>query len=97
MNILFFADIHRRLIPRYFRSLFEGNVTKVHFLVLESKENYVNSSVTLECKHASMITHYGKPSEMKVESLLIKLTGDFSFVIVHVFFFEFYYYRKIGR
>lgn len=61
-------NIHRRLIPRYFRSLFEGGVTKVHFLVLESKENYLNTSVTLDCKHASMITHYGKPSDMKVQT-----------------------------
>jgi len=61
-------NIHRRLIPRYFRSLFEGGVTKVHFVVLETKENYMNTSVTLDCKHASMITHYGKPNETKVQT-----------------------------
>lgn len=58
--------IHRRLIPRYFRSLFDNGVSKVYFMVMEAKENYVNSTATLDCKHATMVTHYGKPSEAKV-------------------------------
>ena len=34
-----------------------------------------------------MITHYGKPSEMKVESLLIELTRVLSFAMHHIFFY----------
>ena len=63
---LFFIAIHRRLIPKYFCSLFEGGVSKVYFMVFDTKENYMNSTVTLDCKHASIITHHTKPTETKV-------------------------------
>jgi len=58
--------IHRRLIPRYFRSLFDNGVSRVYFMVMEAKENYVNTTATLDCKHATMVAHYGKPTEAKV-------------------------------
>ncbi|XP_047124105.1 LIM domain-binding protein 2 [Hydra vulgaris] len=58
--------IHRRLIPRFFRSLFDGGVAKIFFMVLETKENLLNSSVTLECKQSSMIVSYSKPNATKV-------------------------------
>ncbi|XP_057305879.1 LIM domain-binding protein 2-like isoform X1 [Hydractinia symbiolongicarpus] len=60
--------VHRRLIPRYFRSLYTGGVSKVYFLVFDSKENYMNTTVTLDCKQASMVTHYTKPTDTKVHT-----------------------------
>lgn len=60
--------IHRLLIPRYFRSLFEGGVSKIYYVVLESKENYMNATVTVDCKHATMITHFEKPNNTKVHT-----------------------------
>ena len=40
----------------------------VHMLkVMEAKENYVNSTATLDCKHGTMVTHYGKSPETKVQ------------------------------
>ncbi|XP_066924058.1 LIM domain-binding protein 2-like isoform X1 [Clytia hemisphaerica] len=60
--------IHRRLIPRYFRSLFEGGVSKIYYVVLESKESYMNATVSVDCKHASMITHFDQPKNLKVHT-----------------------------
>lgn len=65
-SYVLYSAIHRRLIPRYFRSLYTGGVSKVYFLVFDSKENYMNTTVTLDCKQASMVTHYTKPTDTKV-------------------------------
>ena len=62
----FSSAIHRRLIPRYFRSLYDGGVAKVYYVIFDTKENFVNTTVTVECKNAAMVTHYLKPVETKV-------------------------------
>jgi len=70
--------IHRRLIPRYFRSLYDGGVAKVYYVIFDTKENFVNTTVTVECKNAAMVTHYLKPVETKV-STEGTLTIEFSY------------------
>lgn len=52
--------IGRTLIPRYFRSLFEGGVTDLSFNLRNPKESYHNSLITLDCEQCSMITYHGK-------------------------------------
>lgn len=69
--ILFFffdiAAIGRTLIPRYFRSIFEGGVTDLYFHLKLAKESFHNSSVTLDCDQCTMVTHHGvKPTFTKV-------------------------------
>ncbi|XP_037093302.1 LIM domain-binding protein 2-like isoform X3 [Pollicipes pollicipes] len=58
--------IGRTLIPRYFRSIFEGGVTDLFFSLRHPKESFHNTSITLDCDQASMVTHHGKPMIAKV-------------------------------
>ncbi|KAJ6645331.1 LIM domain-binding protein 2 [Pseudolycoriella hygida] len=58
--------IGRTLIPRYFRSIFEGGVTELYFHMRHTKESFHNTSVTLDCEQCTMITHHGKPMFTKV-------------------------------
>jgi len=46
------------LIPRYFRSIFEGGVTDLyyHLRANATKESFHNTSLTLDCDHCTMIT-----------------------------------------
>ncbi|XP_076460536.1 LIM domain-binding protein 2-like isoform X2 [Babylonia areolata] len=55
--------IGRTLIPRYFRSIFEGGVTDLHYVLHRSQETFNNNNtlVNLECEQASMVTQHGKP------------------------------------
>jgi LIM domain-binding protein 1 len=52
--------IGRTLIPRYFRSIFEGGVTDLSFHLKHPKESYHNTSITIDCEQCSMITSHGK-------------------------------------
>lgn len=61
-----FAAIGRTLIPRYFRSIFEGGVTELYFHMKHNKESFHNTSVTLDCDQCTMVTHHGKPMFTKV-------------------------------
>lgn len=54
--------IGRTLIPRYFRSIFEGGVTELQINLKHFKESYHNTTITLDCDQASIITYHGKPS-----------------------------------
>lgn len=65
---LFFSAIGRTLIPRYFRSIFEGGVTDLYYILKHPKESFHNTSITLDCDHATMVTHHGKPMFTKVSS-----------------------------
>ena len=56
-----FPVIGRTLIPRYFRSIFEGGVTDLYFSLRHPKESFHNTSITLDCDQACMVTHHGKP------------------------------------
>ncbi|CAG2105205.1 unnamed protein product [Medioppia subpectinata] len=52
--------IGRTLIPRYFRSIFEGGVTELSFNLKRPKESFHQSSLTLDCDQCSVVTHHGK-------------------------------------
>lgn len=71
--------IGRTLIPRYFRSIFEGGVTDLYYILKHSKESFHNTSITLDCDQAMMITHHGKPMFTKVVTegrLILEFTFD---------------------
>ncbi|XP_076317611.1 LIM domain-binding protein 2-like isoform X2 [Tachypleus tridentatus] len=53
--------IGRTLIPRYFRSIFEGGVTDLYYNLKHPKESFHNTTITLDCDQCSMVTHHGKP------------------------------------
>lgn len=46
------------MIPRYFRSIFEGGVTDLyyHLRANATKESFHNTSLTLDCDHCTMVT-----------------------------------------
>lgn len=54
--------IGRTLIPRYFRSIFEGGVTELQINLKHLKESYHNTTITLDCDQSSIISYHGKPS-----------------------------------
>lgn len=60
--------IGRNLIPRYFRSIFEGGVKELYYHVVQPKESYHNntSTITLDCENTTMITHHKMPVFTKV-------------------------------
>jgi LIM domain-binding protein 1 len=72
---LFVSAIGRTLIPRYFRSIFEGGVTELYYNLKHPKESFHNTSITLDCDQCCMITHRGKPMFTKVDfvSLFVDL------------------------
>ncbi|XP_018901505.1 LIM domain-binding protein 2 isoform X2 [Bemisia tabaci] len=59
-------SIGRTLIPRYFRSIFEGGVTELYYNLKHPKESFHNTSITLDCDQCTMVTHHGKPMFTKV-------------------------------
>ena len=66
----FSSAIGRTLLPRYFRSIFEGGVTELYYAVKHPKESFHNTSITLDCDQCTMVTHHGKPMYTKVRTLL---------------------------
>ncbi|KAG5885916.1 hypothetical protein JTB14_032932 [Gonioctena quinquepunctata] len=71
--------IGRTLIPRYFRSIFEGGVTELYYNMKHPKESFHNTSITLDCDQCTMITHHGKPLFTKVCTegrLILEFTFD---------------------
>ncbi|XP_046819394.1 LIM domain-binding protein 2 isoform X9 [Vespa crabro] len=71
--------IGRTLIPRYFRSIFEGGVTELYYNMKHPKESFHNTSITLDCDHCVMVTHHGKPMFTKVCTegrLILEFTFD---------------------
>lgn len=74
-------SIGRNLIPRYFRSIFEGGVKELYYHVVQPKESYHNntSTITLDCENTTMITHHKMPVFTKVCTegrLLLEFTMD---------------------
>jgi hypothetical protein len=65
-DCFFLAGIGRTLIPRFFRSIFEGGVTDLHWELRHAKENFHAASVSLDCDQATMVTQHGKPMFTKV-------------------------------
>ncbi|XP_031337518.1 LIM domain-binding protein 2 isoform X4 [Photinus pyralis] len=71
--------IGRTLIPRYFRSIFEGGVTELYYNMRHPKESFHNTSITLDCDQCTMVTHHGKPLFTKVCTegrLILEFTFD---------------------
>lgn len=71
--------IGRTLIPRYFRSVFEGGVTDLYYILKHPKESFHTTSITLDCDLATMVTHHGKPMFTKVVTegrLVLEFTFD---------------------
>ncbi|XP_044735571.1 LIM domain-binding protein 2 isoform X2 [Chrysoperla carnea] len=71
--------IGRTLIPRYFRSIFEGGVTELYYNMKHPKESFHNTSITLDCDQCTMVTHHGKPMFTKVCTegrLILEFTFD---------------------
>jgi hypothetical protein len=69
MKIIFYfvkKGIARVLIPRFFRTLFDGGVNEVYFQLKQTKEIFHNPILSLDCEQASMITCFGKPPHIKV-------------------------------
>ncbi|XP_055696162.1 LIM domain-binding protein 2 isoform X2 [Lutzomyia longipalpis] len=67
--------IGRTLIPRYFRSIFEGGVTELYFHMKHTKESFHNTSITLDCEQCTMVTHHGKPMFTKVAQQIVCTEG----------------------
>jgi len=57
--------IGRTLIPRYFRSIFDGGVTDLSFQLKHPKESFHNTIITLDCDQCSIVTTHGKHSFLK--------------------------------
>jgi len=64
------AAIGRTLIPRYFRSMFEGGVSEFYILLKHTKESFHNTAVILDCDFATIVTHHSQPVFTKVRALL---------------------------
>jgi len=64
-----FSAVSRTLIPRYFRSLFEGGVVEVYFVLKHSKESFHNTAIVLDCDQATTITHHTRPVFTKVSQV----------------------------
>lgn len=58
--------IGRTLIPRYFRSIFEGGVTDLRYDLRHPKESFHNTTITLDCDQCTVVTLHGKPMFTKV-------------------------------
>ncbi|KAJ8248102.1 hypothetical protein GJAV_G00238330 [Gymnothorax javanicus] len=53
--------IGRTLIPRYFRSIFEGGATELYYILKHPKETFHSNFVSLDCDQCTMVTQNGKP------------------------------------
>ena len=71
----FFPAIGRNLIPRYFRSIFEGGVKELYYHIVQPKETFHNSTITLDCENTTMVTHHKSPVLTKV------CQGSFDFLL----------------
>jgi len=60
------AAIGRTLIPRYFRSMFEGGVSEFYVLLKHAKESFHNTAIILDCDLATIVTHHSQPVFTKV-------------------------------
>lgn len=61
------AAIGRTLIPRYFRSIFEGGATELFYVLKHPKESFHSNFVSLDCDQCTMVTQNGKPMFTQVQ------------------------------
>ena len=66
MCFVVFSAIGRTLIPRYFRSMFEGGVSEFYVLLKHAKESFHNTAIILDCDLATIVTHHNQPVFTKV-------------------------------
>lgn len=81
MNII--SAIGRTLIPRYFRSIFEGGVTELYYFLKFHRE-FFNQNLgvyTLDCEHTTVVSNFGEPLFLDV-SVKAVLTMPLSLPIV---------------
>lgn len=72
-------SIGRTLIPRYFRSIFEGGVTDLRYELRHPKESFHNTSITMDCDQCVVVSLHGKPMFTKVYTegrLIVEFTFD---------------------
>ena len=60
------SGINRTLIPRYYRSIFEGGVTDLRYELRHPKESFHNTSITMDIDQCTIVTLHGKPMFTKV-------------------------------
>lgn len=65
-----YKAIGRTLIPRYFRSIFEGGATELFFVLKHPKESFHSNFVSLDCDQCTMVTQNGKPMFTQVNRSL---------------------------
>ncbi|XP_039252008.2 LIM domain-binding protein 2-like [Styela clava] len=60
--------IGRTLIPRYFRSIYDGGATQLYFVLQHAKDmfNPAIHAITMDCDRATMVTHHMKPVPTKI-------------------------------
>lgn len=79
---LYFTAIGRTLIPRYFRSIFDGGVSELYFHLKLAKESFHSPTITLDCDQCTMVTHHTvKPMYTKVGPLLAS-TCQFPYKVI---------------
>jgi len=69
------SAIGRSLIPRYFRSMFEGGITDLYYVLKFCKESFQNTSIILDCEQAMMVTHHSKPVFTKVIQFVVHVVS----------------------
>ena len=90
-----FAGIGRTLIPRYFRSIFEGGVTDLRYELRHPKESFHNTSITMDCDQCVVATLHGKPMFTKVSQYFFLFTSIV--LILAVVIYSLLYIREDGR
>ena len=68
-SVISVAAVGRTLIPRFFRSIFEGGVTDLHWELRHTKESFHQAVVSLDCDQATMVPQHGKPMFTKVDQM----------------------------
>ena len=74
ISIAIIPAVGRTLIPRFFRSIFEGGVTDLHWELRHTKESFHQAVVSLDCDQATMVTQHGKPMFTKVRRHSVSLS-----------------------
>lgn len=70
------AAIGRTLIPRYFRSIFEGGATELFYVLKHPKESFHSNFVSLDCDQCTMVTQNGKPMFTQVPFTYFSIIVD---------------------
>lgn len=81
------SAIGRTLIPRYFRSIFEGGATELYYVLKHPKESFHNNFVSLDCDQCTMVTQNGKPmfTQVGIKAAVGACVHAYVHVCVHTF------------